>query len=244
VLSDVEATDQGALEVIANRGLTATTSVTTRITAKHAFLPALLVNSTVRFTNSDADLDLVMVVGKTTMPFDPVGLCSSDLWEAVATAFGPSQTLYSTQLPNAELFNEQDYSVGMEFTFAVPGQIVALRFYRSASAVQSTHTMRIWDALGSQVQAATSTTEVPSAGWVQILINPVAVIAGQKVRISIDSPKAEHTPRYQPMAAITRGDLSVGALDTHFVAGLGGYPSNDGTPFGYLVDVVFQALIT
>lgn len=77
----VEAVDQEALDLIAYRRLLAADSVSTSISVKHAFLPELLVNSTVMFTNPDAELSIVCSVLKTEIPFDPTGLCTSQLQE-------------------------------------------------------------------------------------------------------------------------------------------------------------------
>lgn len=83
VTSGVEADDQGSLDVIARRGLTALTNVNTTITVDHIYLPDLLVNRTVRFVNPDAGLDMLCVITNTNLPLDPMALCKTELREAV-----------------------------------------------------------------------------------------------------------------------------------------------------------------
>lgn len=85
VETGVEAADALALHSYAVRQLAALTSVTSAITLQHAFLPDLLLNTTVRFTNAAAGIDTIYVVTKTSVPFDPVTLCQSQIEEATAT---------------------------------------------------------------------------------------------------------------------------------------------------------------
>jgi hypothetical protein len=81
VLDNAEATTQADLDAIARRGLTNLTAVANMITVSHLYLPDVLVNRTVRFVNPDADLDIICYVTSTTINFDPVGLCKSELRE-------------------------------------------------------------------------------------------------------------------------------------------------------------------
>jgi hypothetical protein len=77
VETGVEAATQADLDAIAVNRLSSATSITMSISVKHMFLPDLLVNSVVRFTNPDADLDIRCFVIRTTVPIDPTELCSS-----------------------------------------------------------------------------------------------------------------------------------------------------------------------
>lgn len=79
VETGVEAATQAALDAIAARRLAAATSVTTSITVQHAFLPDMLINTVVRFTNPSALLNIICTVRTTTIPFSPTALCSSKL---------------------------------------------------------------------------------------------------------------------------------------------------------------------
>lgn len=81
VLTGAEATTQADLNAIAKRGLTNLSAVANLIAVSHLYLPDVMVNRTVRFINQVADLDLLAYVTKTTIPFDPVTLCSSEFRE-------------------------------------------------------------------------------------------------------------------------------------------------------------------
>lgn len=83
VVTGVEATSQAELTTRAKMGLAQLSSVTSGITASHIFLPDMAVNAVVRFVNPDADLDILCSVSSTSIPFDPVALCKSELQEVV-----------------------------------------------------------------------------------------------------------------------------------------------------------------
>lgn len=83
VLTNAEAADQGALDAIARRGLTATTSVAAVVSVENVYLPDLLMNSTVWFRNTSADLAILCEVNKLTVPFDPLALCKTELLEVL-----------------------------------------------------------------------------------------------------------------------------------------------------------------
>lgn len=85
VMDGVEAVSQADLDARARQGLSQSSSISSGITASHLFLPDLLVNETVQFTNPDAEIDFRTIVTRVNVPFDPVALCSSDLREVLAT---------------------------------------------------------------------------------------------------------------------------------------------------------------
>ena len=73
----VEAVDQSALDTIARARLSNATSVTNQMTVQHIFLPDLHVNSVVKFVNPGSGLDLYCYVVHTTIPLDPLKLCTT-----------------------------------------------------------------------------------------------------------------------------------------------------------------------
>lgn len=83
VMTGIEAVDLAALELSARRGLGQASSITSGISASHLYLPDLVINSTVRFVNPDADLDMICVVNNTSIKLDPAELCTSELREVV-----------------------------------------------------------------------------------------------------------------------------------------------------------------
>lgn len=77
----VEAVSQEDLLTRARQGLAASMGITTKIAAEHLFLPELQINRTVEFYNEAAGLSIVCSVLGTTLPFNPTGLCKTDLRE-------------------------------------------------------------------------------------------------------------------------------------------------------------------
>lgn len=59
------------------------TSVTSTLAIPHLFLPDVEINSAVQVINADAGLSQKFIVTKTNIPLDPVGLCATELAEAV-----------------------------------------------------------------------------------------------------------------------------------------------------------------
>jgi hypothetical protein len=83
VVTGVEATSQADLQARAKMGLAQASSVTSGIAIQHLYLPDLQLNTTIRFVNPDADLDLLCYVTKTSLTFDPTSYCKSEIREAV-----------------------------------------------------------------------------------------------------------------------------------------------------------------
>ena len=83
VETGVEALNQAALDVYTSRRLSQLTSVTTTLELKHALLPGLNVNDVVRIVNPDADINLLAVVRKTMVPFDPIAPAESTFAEVI-----------------------------------------------------------------------------------------------------------------------------------------------------------------
>jgi hypothetical protein len=79
VLTGAQATTQADLDAIARRGLTDLTAVANMIKVDHLYLPDVQVNAVVNFVNPDAGLNILTYVTTTTVPFDPVALCSTEL---------------------------------------------------------------------------------------------------------------------------------------------------------------------
>ena len=79
-------TSQAALQAYADRKLAAASGVASKIEVEHAFLPELLINSSVRFdyTQDDVNLSMLCTVQNTKIPLDPTALCRSTLREVVS----------------------------------------------------------------------------------------------------------------------------------------------------------------
>lgn len=81
VESDVDAVNQSAMNLIARRKLADATAVASKLEVDHLFLPDLVINTTVRARNPRAGIDQLFAVTNTSVPFDPLGLCSTKLQE-------------------------------------------------------------------------------------------------------------------------------------------------------------------
>lgn len=93
VETDVEAADAAALEAYAARKLAAMQTVTAALSVSHMFLPDLILNTTIRFTHPESGIDAIFVVTKTSVPFDPVELCTSTIEEATAAPITETPSL-------------------------------------------------------------------------------------------------------------------------------------------------------
>lgn len=81
VESGVESVDQAALQTYADRRLAVATAVTTGLTLKHAFMPDVWFNSTVRVINPETTFNLLMTITKVHVPLDALEFSSTDLRE-------------------------------------------------------------------------------------------------------------------------------------------------------------------
>ena len=81
----VEATSLASLQAYADRKLLAASGASSKMEVHHAYLPDLLINSTVRFRyeQDGEELDMLCTVQNTEIPLDPTGLCKTVLREVV-----------------------------------------------------------------------------------------------------------------------------------------------------------------
>lgn len=83
VETGIEATDQAALDVYAQRRLIAATSVASSFDLIHMHLPGLAVNSVLRLVSTRADIDLLCTVSKTDVTFDALARCQTTMQEVL-----------------------------------------------------------------------------------------------------------------------------------------------------------------
>ena len=76
--TDVDAVN---LDLYAQQKLDRARAVYGTFDITHAFLPELTLNSTIRFVNAEANLDVLCVVLETEIPLDPLALCRTTLME-------------------------------------------------------------------------------------------------------------------------------------------------------------------
>ena len=150
-------------------------------------LDASLVGKQLRVSASYADLlgGNESVVSAATAPVAP--LSASPV------------TVFTNQTPADPNLTEGptvDYDLGMRFTSAIPGQIQAIRYYKSPGETGS-HTGRIWSSTGQLLASVTFTNETASGWQQQTLSTPLAITADNTYVVSVNSNNhyASHVER-------------------------------------------------
>lgn len=138
---------------------------------------------------------------------------------------------------------------GSDITFAAAGTVTAVRYYRpgSVSTLTST-TFYVYDSGGTQIATAATAGETTTSGWyTAVLGTPLAVTAGQTIRVAYERPFTGAPTR--PVARLTRsgnivsGDLTMSdSYET--IPYVAGRPTTTNASFWYMVDVVFQKTVT
>jgi hypothetical protein len=128
------------------------------------------------------------------------------------------------------------YSMGRRFTFNVPGVVTGLRWYRPAGIATTVRFIRLWTDAGALL--GTVQTLESGIGWQAVnFVTPVAVTAGQVVRVAYDQPINQPIPFQTPIPASASSDFTGG--NGCFVLG-GGFPSSLDVTNAYFADVLFQ----
>jgi hypothetical protein len=82
---------------------------------------------------------------------------------------------------------EGPYELGMRYTVTAAQSLVAVRFFRSATDSAGSNTVRVWDAGGTQLASATTSTAV-DGGYITVpLSSAVALSAGQTFTVSVNN---------------------------------------------------------
>lgn len=135
---------------------------------------------------------------------------------------------------------------GVKMTFAVAGQITAIRYYRPGGDT-TTRTARVYNPAGTVLVSAT--TSVTTQGWRTItLATPLSVSTGIVYTIAVDSPTTAYPYTYDVFltgpvinGSIT-GPQSAASPDENGVYGSGtARPNNSYRATSYSVDVAWVA---
>src|SRR5262249_45119536 len=117
-------------------------------------------------------------------------------------------SLFTTQTP--ALPNASDgvaYELGMRFQLANPGQITAIRYWRSSSDL-GTHTGTIWSATGSKLASVVFSGETASGWQQQALATPLQVSANTTYVVSVNVNTNYPFTASGLGTAIVNGDIS------------------------------------
>jgi len=153
-----------------------------------------------------------------------------------------AETLFTTQTPaypNVSV-NSASYELGLTLRSAVPGQITAIRYWRSAGDTGQ-HTGTVWSVPGRAVLARVRFSTQGPAGWQQqALPQPLLILAGTTYLVSVNAnTHLPDTP--QGLArAVVHGDLRSVADGHNGVAGRPGtFPTYTSHNSNYFRDIVF-----
>ena len=153
-----------------------------------------------------------------------------------AAAWGPNQSAYTTQTPTTSTVVGA-IAAGNDVQFAVAGRIVGLRYYRDAASVSTSKTMRVWSSGGVELGNAATAGDSGSGWKAATLATPIAVTAGQVVRLALEIPNETIARWNSPATDIVNGDLTLIKQGYNGTPDL--YPTSP-VSRGYFVDLIFQ----
>jgi hypothetical protein len=164
---------------------------------------------------------------------------------AATNAVTPQATLFDFSAPpSADAGDVNSVEVGTKFTADYDGQIVGIRFYKSA-ANAGTHVGSLWTATGQRLAQATFTGETASAWQSVRFANPVAITAGTTYVASYYAPSGHYAAQASGFAqSVDRGYLH-GLASTTSPNGVYAYgpvstfPTNSYKSSNYWVDVLY-----
>ncbi|WP_246755929.1 DUF4082 domain-containing protein [Bradyrhizobium neotropicale] len=161
----------------------------------------------------------------------------------VAALSSSPTSLFTTQTPAQPNFTDGpgvDWELGMRFTSNNPGQIQAIRYYKSPSET-GTHVGYIWSSTGVQLATVTFTNESASGWQQQALATPLTITAGTSYVVSVNTNSYYAITSQGFASPITNGGLSapVGAGVYNDVEGV--FPNLVYQNENYFRDVVFVA---
>lgn len=129
-----------------------------------------------------------------------------------APPWGPDQTGFggAAVAGTSEQGEAVTASRGNEFTFAAAGRVTALWFRSAPGDLSTTRVMRVWSVPGGTVLASATLTYTLTDGWFQVALpTPLAVSAGQTVRVSWEITAGDRVLRRTGVADGAVGDLTV-----------------------------------
>jgi Domain of unknown function (DUF4082)/Bacterial Ig-like domain/Bacterial Ig domain/Secretion system C-terminal sorting domain len=159
-------------------------------------------------------------------------------------------TIFTTQTPSTPVENDASaIELGVKFRSTIAGQIIGVRFYKSAGN-NGTHTGELYSGTGTRLAQAVFTGET-STGWQQVLFNtPVNILANTTYVACYFSSAGNYTSTGNFFAtAVVNNPLTALADGTDGVDGVFQYSSTPIFPTGtyqkenYWVDAIFSGVI-
>ena len=134
---------------------------------------------------------------------------------------------------------DSDVELGLKFTSSQAGTITKIAFYKSTNDTSTTHTVTLWDAAGTSLGTASTSSETASGWQVATFATPISVSSGVTYTASYRAANGQYSFTSAGLASnVTNGPLTA-------LAGGGVYQYNGGFPAqsfnntNYWVDVVF-----
>ena len=214
--------------------------------ASHGTVTLNTQNSTITFT---PDAGYTGAAGFSYTISDGRGGTASANVSLAVTAPVSGLSLFATSsAPTLTALNDgQQLEVGMKFTSSIAGQIIALKFYRSASDTGS-DLLDLWSSTGTKLASATFTNTTAS-GWQTVaLATPVTIAANTTYVASYHTTGVYVATNNFFTAAVTSGTLTAPSTTTaggNGVYAYGGtatagiFPTNTFGAANYFADVVF-----
>ena len=228
------ATLRDATGAIATSATNAVTFVATGVTG--SFVPSTVtpVNgvATATFTPSSA--------GAATVSVSSSGLTGASTGLTVTAANGNPQSLFTTQVPVGDnLTDGVPYELGMKFRVTTPGQITAIRFWKSSNET-AVHVGRIWSSTGTLLASVTFNAETASGWQEQALSAPLNVQANTTYTVSVNIGLYYPFTLSGLATQITNGNIQSVADGNNGVYGTSGsFPTFSYQSSNYFRDVVF-----
>ena len=157
-----------------------------------------------------------------------------DLWTGDAQQ--TSWNIFTTQQPDQFLDATGGWEIAMRFKVAVPGRVVAFRWYKGPGETGS-HTARLWTDGGSQIASATFTNESGS-GWQTVTFSGVHINANQYYRVSVNT----NTVQAKTFGSLSGNPIVNGPVtsDFSYYGQPTGVMPTSGSYSLYYIDVTFQ----
>jgi hypothetical protein len=177
--------------------------------------------------------------GAGTITVSASGLTGAGASLAVSKA-APQRSLFTTQTPAVANASDQiPYELGMRFRVARSGQILAVRYWKSANDT-GTHVGRIWSASGALLAAMPFLNETSSGWQEQALETALPVTAGATYVVSVNIQSSYAFTLAGLATPITNGDISSVADGNNGVYGTpGAFPTSSYQSSNYFRDIVF-----
>jgi Domain of unknown function (DUF4082)/Abnormal spindle-like microcephaly-assoc'd, ASPM-SPD-2-Hydin len=154
-------------------------------------------------------------------------------------ASATTETLFTTQIPQQLTVHDTNHELGTKFTTSLGGQIIAIRFWKSAKET-GTHIGHIWSASGQLLAAVNFVNETASGWQQQSLPTPLALNPNTVYVVTVNTGNAYYvsTP-YGLATKLVNNDLS-SVVGTAGVTGAPGqFPTESYQASNYFRDVLF-----